>query len=213
MNVTRDLGTAIRGVLARAEPVLVFLAGPNGAGKSTFFRDYLQELKLPFVNADEMARRLRESSRPPDAEDVDRIAFEMTERLRLSLLARRQSFCTETVFSDPQGAKLDFLRQARASGYWVCLVFIGISDSHLSRARVMQRVAGGGHDVPDDKLSLRFPRTLTNLRSAIPAVDEAYLFDNSSDADPFRLVAVYSEGQIAVRVDPLPDWTTGLPEL
>jgi predicted ABC-type ATPase len=211
--VTRDLGTAVRGVLARAEPVLLFLAGPNGAGKSTFFRDYLQELNLPFINADEMARRLRGSSMLPKPEDVDRIAFEMTERLRLSLLAGRQSFCTETVFSDPQGAKLDFLKQARASGYWVCLVFIGLSDSQLSRARVMQRVAGGGHDVPDDKLLQRFPRTLTNLRSAISAVDEAYLFDNSSDVNPFRLVAIYSEGQIGVRVDPLPDWTAGLPGL
>jgi predicted ABC-type ATPase len=211
--VTRDFETAVRGVLARAEPVLVFLAGPNGAGKSTFFRDYLQELNLPFINADEMARRLRESSMFPKPEDVDRIAFEMTEKLRLSLLAGRQSFCTETVFSDPQGAKLDFLKQARASGYWVCLVFIGLSDPHLSRARVMQRVAGGGHDVPDDKLLQRFPRTLTNLRSAISAVDEAYLFDNSSDVNPFRLVAMYSEGQIEVRVDPLPDWTAGLPGL
>jgi dephospho-CoA kinase len=87
--VTRDLGTTLRGVLARAEPVLVFLAGPNGAGKSTFFRDYLQELNLPFVNADEMARRLRESSMFPKPEDVDRIAFEITEKLRLSLLASR----------------------------------------------------------------------------------------------------------------------------
>jgi shikimate kinase len=83
--VTRDLGTAIRGVLARSEPVLVFLAGPNGAGKSTFFRDYLQELNLPFINADELARRLRESSLAPKPEDVEKIAFEMTERLRLSL--------------------------------------------------------------------------------------------------------------------------------
>ena len=141
--MTRDLGTAVRGVLARAEPVLLFLAGPNGAGKSTFFRDYLRELNLPFINADGMARRLRGSSMIPEPEDVERIAFEMTERLRRSLLAGRQSFCTETVFSDPQGAKLDFLKQARASGYWVCLVFIGLSDPHLSRARVMQRVAGG----------------------------------------------------------------------
>ncbi|MFY9823088.1 MAG: AAA family ATPase [Thermoanaerobaculia bacterium] len=211
--MTRDLGTAIRGVLARAEPVLVFLAGPNGAGKSTFFRDYLQELNLPFVNADEMALRLRESSRPPEPEDVDGIAFEMTERLRLSLLARRQSFCTETVFSDPQGAKLDFLKQARASGYWVCLVFIGLSDSELSTARVMQRVAAGGHDVPDEKLRGRFSRTLANLQNAVSIAHEAFLFDNSSDRDPFRLVAIYSEGQIRVRVDPLPDWTTGLPEL
>jgi predicted ABC-type ATPase len=211
-TATLDLAMAIRGVLARAEPVLVFLAGPNGAGKSTFFRDYLQELNLPFINADEMARRLRESSTPPEPENVDGIAFEMTEKLLLSLLTSRQSFCTETVFSDPQGAKLDYLKQARASGYWVCLVFIGLSDPHLSSARVMQRVADGGHDVPDDKLHRRFPRTLANLRSALSAVNEAYLFDNSSD-DPFRLVAIYSEGQVTLRGDPLPDWATGLPDL
>jgi len=44
-------------------------------------------------------------------------------------------------------------------------------------------------------------------------VDEAYLSDNSSDANPYRLVAIYSAGQMEVRVDPLPDWTAGLPGL
>jgi len=164
--VTRDIGTA---VASRTGPVLVFLAGSNGAGKSTFYRDYLQPLKLPFLNADELALRLHEEALPAEAGPVDRLAFEQTEALRRSMLDGRLAFCTETVFSDPQGAKLDFLRQARLSGYTVFLVFIGLSDPGLSIARVMQRVEMGGHDVPDDKLLGRFPRTLQNLRSAIPA--------------------------------------------
>jgi predicted ABC-type ATPase len=77
----------------------------------------------------------------------------------------------------------------------------------------MQRVETGGHDVPDDKLKGRYPRTLANLREAIPLVDEAFLFDNSSELDPFRSVLIYSAGQIVRRVAPLPSWTAGLPGL
>jgi predicted ABC-type ATPase len=211
--VIREIGTALRGALAKPEPVLVYLAGPNGAGKSTFFRDYLQALDLPFVNADEIARRLHEAAFSDQMESLDRAAFEMAERLRLSLLSERLSFCTETVFSDPQGAKLEFLKQSRSLGYSVFLVFIGLSDSELSIARVMQRVATGGHDVPDEKLRGRFSRTLANLRAAVPIVSEAFLFDNSSDRNPFRLIAVYSEGKVIHQGDFLPDWAHGLPGL
>lgn len=208
-----EIGAALREALSQAEPVLVLLAGPNGAGKSTFFRDYLQGLSLPFVNADEIARRLREAALPPETEELDRLAFEIAERLRSSLLTEGLSFCTETVFSDPQGSKLDFLKQARLSGYSVFLIFIGLSGTELSIARVMQRVESGGHDVPDDKLRSRFSRTLENLRKAIPVVNEAYLFDNSSDREPFRLVAIYSDGQAVRRADSLPAWAAGLPGL
>jgi len=209
--VIREIRSAIPEALARAEPVLVFLAGSNGAGKSTFFRDYLQVLGLPFLNADEIALQLRQAALPTEGTDLDRLAFEITDGLRNSMLAGRLSFCTETVFSDPQGAKLDFLRQARASGYAVFLVFIGLSGPELSIARVMQRVEKGGHDIPDDKLHGRFPRTIANLRQAIPIVHEAFVFDNSSDRDPFRPVAVYFEGKIVFRANRLPAWTTLLP--
>jgi predicted ABC-type ATPase len=211
--VTPEVVATLRGVFTQAEPVLVFLAGSNGAGKSTFYKDYHQPLGLPFINADEIARVLRDASLPGGTEDLNRIAFEKAEELRLSMLAGRLSFCTETVFSDPHGAKLEFLRKAGASGYAVFLVFIGLSDPELSLARVMQRVEGGGHDIPDDKVRGRYPRTLANLRAAVPVVDEAFLFDNSSDREPFHLVAVYSGGQLVRRVDPLPAWANGLPGL
>ena len=209
----REIGAAVRGALAQSEPVLIFLAGPNGAGKSTFYRDYLQPLGLPFINADEMARRLRESVLPREAQDVERLAFQVTEKQRSSLLAGRLSFCTETVFSDPKGAKLEFLEKARSLGYRSFLVFIGLSPPALSVARVVQRVEMGGHDVPDEKLRDRYPRTLANLRKAIPIVDEAFLFDNSSDRDPFRIVLIYLSGTVIRRVEPLPAWAAGLPGL
>jgi predicted ABC-type ATPase len=123
------------------------------------------------------------------------------------------SFCTETVFSDPGGAKLDFLKRARSSGYHTFLAFIGLSDPELSVARVAQRVGEGGHDVPDAKLHGRFPRTFANLAKAIPLVDEAFLFDNSSQDKPFRLVASFSNGKAVRRSDPLPAWAAGLPGL
>jgi predicted ABC-type ATPase len=195
------------------EPVLIFLAGPNGAGKTTFFRAYLEPLGFPFVNADVVARALHAAAPTQASPEIDRAAFAAAEKWRHELLDGRVSFCTETVFSDPKGAKLAFLKEARASGYSVFLVFIGISDSQLSMARVIQRVDAGGHDVPDEKLVERFPRTLANLRAAIPLVDEAFLFDNSSDVEPFRLVAVYSDSVLVERREPIPPWAAGLPEL
>lgn len=188
-------------VASRTGPVLVFLAGSNGAGKTTFYRDYLRPLNLPFLNADERALQLRGESLPPGAGPVDRLAFEQTEELRRLMLDGRLSFCTETVFSDPQGAKLDFLREARSTGYTIFLVFIGISDPELSRARVAQRSRDGGHDVPDDKLLGRFPRTLQNLHSAIP------LGTRRSSSTTARISSLFGSSRSTPRDESSGEWT------
>lgn len=195
------------------QPVLVFLAGPNGGGKTTFFDVYLERLGLPFVNADRAAAILRAARPEAPAEDIDRLAFAQAEDLRRALLEARLSFCTETVFSDPAGAKLGFLDDARARGFATFLIFIGLESADLSVGRVTQRVQQGGHDIRDEKLHARFPRTLANLRAAIPVADEAFLFDNSSADTPYRIVAVYRRGRLASRHPPLPGWTRGLPGL
>lgn len=192
-------------------PSLIFVAGPNGSGKSTFFAECLAPLGLPYVNADEIARHLRASDAGAAPSDIDRRAFREAERLRAGLLEAGVSFATETVFSDPVGAKLRFLSSARRRGFATFLVFICLESAALSIARVHQRARQGGHDIPDATLRARFPRTLANLRAAIPIVDEAFLFDNSSFESPYRIVAVYRRGALVSRHPPLPAWTRGLP--
>ena len=202
----------LAGLAARAGdgPSLIFVAGPNGAGKSTFFAEYVEPLGLPYVNADELARRLRDADPDATRDDLDRRAFREAERLRAALLEAGVSFATETVFSDPAGAKLRFLQTARRRGFATFLVFICLESVALSIARVHQRTRQGGHDIPDAKLRARYPRTLANLRAAIPIVDEAFLFDNSSFDTPYRSVAVYRRGRLVSRHPPLPAWTRGL---
>lgn len=204
---------SLRAAAADARPVLVVLAGPNGAGKSTFFAEYLHGLGLLFVNADHIARLLREAEPRIPGAQLERRAFEEAERLRTDLIDLRFAFCTETVFSDPAGAKLEFMERARASGFVVLLVFIGLAGPVLSVARVATRASRGGHDVSNDKLFARFPRTLKNLRAAVSVVDKAFLFDNSSAGAPYRPVAVYADGRLAEQFPPLPAWTRGLPGL
>lgn len=195
------------------QPVLIVLAGPNGSGKTTFFDEYLERLGLPFVNADRVARTLREARPEAPTDEIDRLAFTQAEALRRAFVDAGLSFCTETVFSDPVGAKLGLIEAARSRGFVVFLVFIGLESADLSVGRVMQRVQQGGHDVPDEKLFSRFPRTLANLRAAIPIADEAFVFDNSSADRPYRLVAAYARGRLVRRHPPLPSWTRGLPAL
>lgn len=178
-------------------PIVVAIAGPNGAGKTTFFYSHLASAGLRFVNADVLAAELEvapyESARLADV-------------LRRELLKRGESFVFETVFSDPVGDKLVFLEEAARSGHAVVLCYIGLANPDQSMERVAMRVTQGGHDVPDDKLRSRFPRTLDNLKAAIARLPHVLVFDNSDLSVPYRLVAVFDHGQLAYSQEPLPEW-------
>jgi predicted ABC-type ATPase len=68
------------------------------------------------------------------------------------------------------------------------------------------RVSQGGHDVPAEKLTARYPRILTNLKAALRELQCVWVFDNDDLRTPFRLVAVSESGQIAELHRPVPDW-------
>jgi predicted ABC-type ATPase len=178
-------------------PVVVALAGPNGAGKTTFYHAHLQPAGLRLVNADVVGHELNMN---PYA------AAKVADSIRRELVRQRESFVFETVFSDPVGDKLSFLREAAQAGYTVLLCFIGISGPAVSEERVAMRVSQGGHDVPTEKLIARYPRILTNLQNAIEELHTVWVFDNDDLRTPFRLVAVCEGGQIARLNRPVPDW-------
>lgn len=182
-------------------PIIVALAGPNGAGKTTFYHAHVQSAALRFVNADALSREL--------ALDPY-LAAQMADRVRRRLVEDRESFVFETVFSDPVGDKLKFLEEAAAAGYTVVLCFIGISGPETSEERVAMRVSQGGHDVPTEKLTARYPRTLANLKLAIRTLPFVLVFDNDDLRNPFRQVASFENGKAATLIKPLPAWLAPL---
>lgn len=178
-------------------PILVVLAGPNGAGKSTFYETYLKSSGLLLLNADLFALQMQIDSSE---------AAQMVKELRMELVAQKQSFVFETVFSDPVGDKLGFLKRTVENGYSVVLCFIGIPDPAISEQRVAMRVSQGGHDVPTEKLILRFPRILANLRASIADLPLVVVFDNGNLREPFRQIAVFESGRRVILRKPVPAW-------
>jgi predicted ABC-type ATPase len=178
-------------------PVMVAIAGPNGAGKSTFYEAHLRMAGLRFVNADVLAGAI---SLDPYA------AARFADSLRRELANQRESFVFETVFSDPAGDKLSFLKAAAHSGYNVILCFIGVSGPRTSQQRVAMRVSQGGHDVPTAKLMARFPRIMRNLKSAIRDLPHVWIFDNDDLRNPYHLAAVFDNGRLVRQAKPVPKW-------
>ncbi len=88
-------------------------------------------------------------------------------------------------------SKADIITTLQAAGYFVVLLFVGLSSAQLSVLRVETRKEQGGHGVPLNKLIARFPRTQRAIGLAAPMADMTLMFDNSRTADKaFALVRV-----------------------
>jgi len=97
--------------------------------------------------------------------------------IRTRLIDERRSFSFESVFS--HGSKLNELRAAKARGYRIYLYYVAMDASELCIGRVKERVASGGHAVPEKKIRKRYVASLENLVPALELAYRAYIFDNS----------------------------------
>jgi predicted ABC-type ATPase len=181
-------------------PFLLIIAGPNGSGKSSHWdREYRsRKLQFPYVNADEIAHSMSPSK------TRDRDALFEAEKKRREHIERRESFAFETVFSHP--GKLKEIQLAKDAGYYIRLVFIGLANPQLSIARVMRRVARGGHPVPPERIPGRYAGNLQNLAKAVPLVDEAIICDNSAEDQTPVDILEFHNGKLLKRSAEIPDW-------
>ena len=97
---------------------------------------------------------------------------------------------------------------ARESGFDVALIYVGTSDPAINVGRVANRVALGGHDVPEADIRRRYQRGLLNLPLAVARADISIIFDNSSD-DGYQLLAVIDHGN-AQWFQKAPSWASAL---
>ena len=180
------------------------LVGGNGAGKSTYYRLFLEPTGIPFVNADVLARLMFPDA--PEAHSYE--AALLAEQQRLKLVQAGISFCFETVFSHP--SKIDFLVQAKASGYQVILVMIHLGSPQLNQARIAMRVSEGGHNVPAAKVEGRIARMLKQVKVVLPLCDLVQLYDNSSAEHPFQPIATLEQGYCRPHSASLSPWAASL---
>lgn len=108
----------------------------------------------------------------------------------------------ETVFSHP--SKLDFLSRAVELGYRIYLYFVATDSCELNVARVEQRVAAGGHDVPREKIIARYSRCLDNFYESLRFAYRAYFWDNSTQE--MRFFAELKPNHRMVIVGTVPQW-------
>jgi len=149
-------------------PQLWMFAGPNGAGKSTLVRKYGVAARIPVVNPDDI-----KVARDISAQDAGRLAL----MERVSLLQSCVSFAVETTLTGQ--SELLLLKKAKATGYKLNLVYVGIDDADQSNSRVLTRVARGGHDVLELDIYRRYNRSLQNLPKAMALCDRVRILDNA----------------------------------
>ena len=172
-----------------------------------FFR---QSAWLAKVGLAEAAARLKFSKDRLDFSGVEvnsYLASVASDFVRRKLLLSRQTFTFETVMSSPD--KVEFLAEARRSGYRTYLYYVATEDPAINISRVENRVRAGGHDVPADKITARYHRSLALLWEAIKHANRAYIFDNSSTEAEW--VAEITEAErLEIKTDNVPAWFSKL---
>lgn len=160
------------------DPTIIIIAGPNGAGKTTFAREFLPREAncLTFINADLIAQGLSPFRPEEAAVRAARLMLEMIAEC----VERRESFAIETTLSGRTYARM--IPQWKQAGYQVALFFLQLPSEDLAVARVADRVAQGGHDIPEPVIRRRFHAGIANFHALYkPLVDGWKLYDNSGE--------------------------------
>ena len=160
-------------------PTCWIIAGPNGAGKTTFALEYLPKVAncRHFINADLIAAGLSPLAPEKQLLAASKLFLhEMEQRIQ-----QKQDFAFETTLAGRSYLKL--IHRLKNKGWQVELIYLALPNMKMSKVRVAERVAYGGHNIPTQDIERRFARSLRNLLTDFRSVVDATLcFMNGVDA-------------------------------
>ncbi|REK30141.1 MAG: Zeta toxin family protein [Planctomycetota bacterium] len=186
-----------------SSPKVVVLAGPNGAGKSTTAPRLLRGVLgvEEFVNADTIAAGLSGFAPDRAAMAAGRV---MLRRLR-ELAASKANFAFETTLASRSFAP--WLARLRADGYRTHLVFLWLPSADTAVARVAQRVASGGHDVPEEVVRRRYAAGLRHFFSLYQTLADSWQFvDNTTGVGERPRIIAFGSALKVARVVAAEPW-------
>jgi len=162
-----------------SEKKLYIIAGPNGAGKTTFALEYLPQVAgcTHFINADLIAAGLSPLAPERELMAASRLFLrEIEERI-----AEGETFAFETTLAGRTYLRL--VERLRADGWRVELIYLALPSVEMSKLRVAERVAHGGHNIPLADIERRFPRSLRHLLNDFShRVDSCTCFMNDGES-------------------------------
>lgn len=165
-------------------PRLYIISGCNGSGKTTASYTLLPNLLecTQFVNSDEFAKSL--SPFDPTSASITASRY-MLMKINY-LLGRYEDFAIETTLATRSLLKI--IEEAQSMGYEVHILYFWLNSPELAIKRVKDRVASGGHNIPDNVVRRRYVMGLQYFFDTYsPICDKWTLADNSKS--PFSIVA------------------------
>jgi len=156
------------------------IAGPNGSGKTTFATTFLPEYAKcnRFINADLIAQGLSPFSPTQVALKSGRLVLEQIKELS----TQGVDFGFETTLSGV--TYLKYFQNLKEKGYKINIFFLWIPSSILAVARVKDRVAKGGHNVPLADIKRRFNRSMNNFFIKYRLLTDKWMLFNNSQSRP-----------------------------
>lgn len=131
-----------------------------------------------FVNADLIAAGLSPLAPERELLAASRLFLGEIE----ACITQREDFAFETTLAGRSYLKL--VRRLQTAGWRVELIYLALPSMEMSKLRVAERVAHGGHNIPVADIERRFARSLGNLLYSFSTqVDACRCFMNS-DASP-----------------------------
>jgi len=157
-------------------------AGPNGSGKSTIMDNYIREglCSANLICPDNFVKIEDRSSGSAYLEAAHKAEIRRSYEITMG-----HSFTFETVLSRRE--KLEFIRYAKAKGYFINIIYVSTEKADINIARVKMRVEQGGHDVPEKNIRRRYLRCMHLLPFVTELADDVEIYDNSGET--YRLVA------------------------
>jgi len=157
--------------------VFYLIGGPNGSGKTTLARELIKDKPdVVFLNSDDVA-----SAQGISAFNAGIVVMKQS----YDIVNNHTSFALETTLSGHFHNRL--INLAHEHEYKVVFVYVFLPSVEQNIARVRQRVALGGHNVPEEDIRRRYEQSIKNVGNVCCKADQWEVYNNGGKK--YKLVA------------------------